>query len=175
ASWLWTLPFKFNSHLATSLLGGWTLTGIHTIQSGLPLTFYMGQDVALDGTFGSQLAQLAPGITAKNIVVSHPNRKAFVNNFFNTAAFVPVGNVPLGTYGDAGRGLISGPAYNSSDFSVLKDFALRERMKLQFRAEMFNVFNQVNFNNPDTTVTDGTFGVITGAQPGRVVQLALKL
>lgn len=175
ASWLWTLPFKFNNHLANTMLGGWTLTGIHTIQSGLPLTFYMGQDVALDGTFGSQLAQLAPGITAKNIVVSHPNRNAFVNNFFNTAAFVPVNNVPLGTYGDAGRGLISGPAYNSSDFSVLKDFALRESLKLQFRAEMFNVFNQVNFNNPDTTVTDSTFGVITSAQPGRVIQFALKL
>jgi outer membrane receptor protein involved in Fe transport len=175
ASWLWTLPFKFNNHLANSVLGGWTLTGIHTIQSGLPLTFYMGQDVALDGTFGSQLAQLAPGITTKNIVLDHPNRNAFVNRFFNTSAFVPVSDVPLGTYGDAGRGLISGPAYNSSDFSVLKDFAIREPMRLQFRAEMFNVFNQVNFRNPDTYVTDSTFGVITGANDGRVIQFALKL
>ena len=87
---------------------------------------------------------------------------------------MPVNNVPQGTYGNAGRGLISRPAFNSSDFSVLKDFALREQMKVQFRAEMFNVFNQVNFNNPDTQVTDGTFGVITGAQPGRVIQFALK-
>jgi hypothetical protein len=58
---------------------------------------------------------------------------------------------------------------------VLKDFMIREPMRVQFRAEMFNVFNQVNFNNPDTTVTDGTFGVITGAQDGRVIQFGLKL
>ena len=49
----------------------------------------MGQDVALDGTFGTQHAQLASGITASNIVLDHPNRNAFVNKFFNTAAFVP--------------------------------------------------------------------------------------
>ena len=92
----------------------------------------MGQDVALDGTGngGGQHAQLEPGITTTNITLSHPNRNAFVNTFFNTAAFVPVNNVPLGTYGNAGRGLISGPAFNSSDFSVLKDFALREPMKV---------------------------------------------
>jgi len=176
ASWLWALPFKFNNHVENTLLGGWTLTAIHTIQSGTPLTFTMGQDVALDGTGngGGQHAQLEPNITTSNISLSHANRNAFVNLFFNTAAFVPVNNVPLGIYGNAGRGLISGPAFNSSDFSVLKDFMIREPMKVQFRAEMFNVFNQVNFNNPDTQVTDGTFGVITGAQPGRVIQFALK-
>jgi len=175
ASWLWTLPFKFDNRLTNALLGGWTLTGITTVQSGLPITFLMGQDVALDGTFGSQHAQLASGITTKNIVLDHANRDAFVNQFFNTSAFVPVSDVPLGTYGNAGRGLISGPAFNNTDFSILKDFAIRESLKLQFRTELFNAFNQVNFNNPDGTVTDGTFGVITGARDGRVIQFALKL
>jgi hypothetical protein len=157
------------------LLGGWTLTAIHSIQSGTPLTFAMGQDVALDGTFGTQHAQLQPGITASQIALDHPNRNAFVNAFFNTAAFVQPNLVPAGTYGNAGRGLISGPAFNNTDFSVLKDFMVREPWKLQFRAEMFNVFNQVNFNNPDQYVTDGTFGVITSANDGRVIQFALKL
>jgi hypothetical protein len=175
ASWLWEMPFKFSNHLAETLLGGWTLTGIHTIQSGLPLTFAMGQDVAMDGTFGTQHAQLVPGITAGNIALSHPDRNAFVNAFFNTSAFVQPNLVAPGTYGNSGRGLISGPAFNSTDFSVLKNFLIREPWKLQFRAEMFNAFNQVNFNNPDTTVTDGTFGVITGANDGRVIQFALKL
>jgi hypothetical protein len=175
ASWLWQLPFKFDNRLTNALLGGWTLTGITTVQSGLPITFLMGQDVALDGTFGSQHAQLAPEITTKNIVLDHPNRDAFVNQFFNTAAFVPPNDVPPGTYGDAGRGLISGPAFSNTDFSILKDFAIREPWRLQFRTEFFNAFNQVNFNNPDSTVTDGTFGVITGARDGRVIQFALKL
>jgi hypothetical protein len=59
----------------------------------------------------------------------------------------------------------------------MKDFALKERYKLQFRAEMFNAFNQVNFNDPDTTVEDGpgTFGAIQGANSGRVIQFALKV
>jgi hypothetical protein len=98
-----------------------------------------------------------------------------VNQFFNTAAFVPVAQDPLGSYGNAGRGLISGPAFSNTDFSVLKNFRIREQMKLQFRAEMFNVFNQVNFRNPDTTETDGTFGQILGANDGRIIQFALKL
>jgi len=180
ASWLWTLPFKFHNHLEQTLLGGWTLTAIHTIQSGTPLTFYLGQDVALDGTGngGGEHAFLDPGIKAGNISISHPNRNAFVNQFFNTAAFVPVSQDPLGSYGNAGRGLISGPALNNTDFSVLKDFMIREPMRLQFRAEMFNVFNQVNFHNPDTQQTDGTFGVITQTLTSdnqRQIQFALKL
>jgi len=177
ASWLWQLPFKFNSRLADSLLGGWTLTAIHQIQSGTPLTFWLGQDVALDGTgnAGGQHAFLMPGITAGNISISHPDRNAFVTQFFNTNAFVPVAQDPAGWYGNAGRGLISGPAFNNTNFSVLKDFKIREHWRLQFRAEMFNVFNQVNFNNPDTTQTDSTFGQILSAQDGRIIQFALKL
>jgi hypothetical protein len=174
ASWLWTLPVKFSSRAANALLGGWTLTGITTIQSGPPLTFTMGDDVALDGTFGDQHAQLVPGVTTKNIVLSHPNRNAMVNEFFNTAAFVPTNDVPRGIYGNAGRGLISGPALNSTDFSVLKDFVFREPLRLQFRAEAFNAFNQVNFNSVSTTVNSSAFGRIRGAEDGRVIQFALK-
>lgn len=177
ASWLWTLPFRFNNHLTNTLLGGWTLTAIHSIQSGAPLTFTIGQDIALDGTGngGGQHAFLEPDITAGNISISHSDRNAMVTQFFNTGAFVPVASLPAGYYGNAGRGLISGPAFSNTDFSVLKDFALRESLKLQFRTEMFNVFNQVNFNNPDTTETDSSFGQITSAQDGRVIQFALKL
>jgi hypothetical protein len=175
ASWLYSPQVHFSNRLANTLLGGWTLTGIHSIQSGLPITFLMGTDVALDGTGGSQHAELAPGVTVKNIELDHPNRAAMVDQFFNTAAFLPPSAVPPGTYGNAGRGLISGPAFSNTDFSILRDFGLRESLRLQFRTEMFNAFNQVNFFNPDSTVTSGTFGRITSAQDGRVIQFALKL
>jgi hypothetical protein len=175
ASWLWNLPVHFASKPVESILGGWTLTGITTLQSGTPLTFVQGTDVALDGTGGAQHAQLAPGITAGNIVMSHPNRNAFVNQFFNTAAFIQPRVLPLGLYGNAGRGLISGPATSNTDFSALKDFRLHESWKLQFRAEMFNSLNQVNFGNPNQTVSSATFGRITSAASGRVIQLALKM
>lgn len=175
ASWLWTPPVHFTNRVAQSFLGGWTLTGIHTIQSGAPLTFTQGDDVALDGTFGNQHAQLVPGVTRANIELDHPSRGAMVDRFFNTAAFVPTNQVPRGTYGNAGRGLISGPAMNSTDLSLLKDFAIREPMRLQFRTEFFNAFNQVNFTEVETQVNSGAFGRIRAAADGRVIQFALKL
>jgi len=196
ASWLWSPPWKFSQPWQNTLLGGWTFTGIHSIQSGLPLTFINGDDVAVDGTFGDQHAFL----TGAPIARSHSSRADMVSQFFNTNAFVypnctydaaaAVGNPQyieqnnctqdglvyslLGQYGNAGRGLLSGPALNNTDFSIIKDFAFRERYKVQFRSEFFNVFNQVNFNNPRTRVNSGAFGRIRGAAPGRIIQFALK-
>ena len=97
-----------------------------------------------------------------------------VQNFFNTGAFVPTNQVPRGVYGNAGRGLISGPAFNSTDFSILKDFIFKENYRLQFRSEFFNAFNQVNFTSVGTTVTSGAFGNLRDAADGRVIQFALK-
>ena len=175
ASWLYTLPIKFQNPFANSMLGGWTLTGIHTIQSGGPLTFLQGDDVALDGTFGDQHAMLKDGVTVKDIVPSHSSRADMVAKFFNTDAFVPTNDVPRGVYGNAGRGLISGPAASNTDFSVLKDFAVREAFKVQFRSEFFNAFNQVNFTSVSTRVNAGAFGRIRRADDGRVIQFGLKL
>ena len=157
--------------------GGWTLTAIQTVQSGAPITFFAGQDVALDGTGEQQYAQLQPGASARTVRISHPSRSSEVNEFFNTQAFVPTSNEPLGIYGNVSRGFISGPAYANTDASVLKDFALPKTLKLQFRAESFNTFNQVNFANPNATVSSGAFGQIqsTVAQTGRQLQFALKL
>ena len=173
-SWLWSPPMKFDSAVAKGLLGGWTFTGIHTIQSGAPLTFIMGDDVALDGTFGDQLALLKSGSTRDSIQIDHSDRGAMVNRFFNTDAFVPTNQVQRGIYGNAGRGLISGPALNSSDFSIIKDFLFREPYKLQFRSEFFNAFNQVNFTSVGTSVTSGAFGRVRAASEGRIIQFALK-
>ncbi len=190
ASWIYTPSVHFSNHLAKAALGGWTITAIHTLQSGLPITFWQGQDVALDGTQnGQQHAQLAPGATDATITLSHPNRNAFVNNFFNAAAFVNPNLVAPGTYGNSGRGLISGPGFANTDFSVLRNFPVFESLKLQFRAEMFNVFNQVNFSLPNsyansavvtstgTLANGGAFGQIqsTVSGTGRQIQFALKL
>jgi outer membrane receptor protein involved in Fe transport len=189
-SWLYSPTVHLSNRFANGVLDGWTLTGIQTVQSGLPITFWQGQDVALDGTQNSQQhAELASGATDSTIQVSHPNRTAFVNNFFNAAAFVNPNALPPGTYGNSGRGLISGPAFANTDFSVLKNFVLHENVKLQFRAEMFNLFNQVNFSLPNSYANSalvssdgslangGTFGQIqsTVSGTGRQIQFALKL
>lgn len=56
----------------------------------------------------------------------------------------------------------------------MRDFTFKERYKVELRGEFFNVFNQVNLANPDSSVTDSTFGQILSANPGRVGQIALK-
>ncbi|HEV2382418.1 MAG TPA: TonB-dependent receptor [Terriglobia bacterium] len=187
ASWLWSPPVKFSAHWKNALLAGWTFSGITTIQSGAPMTFTnSGLDVAVDGTFAPQHAF----INGQSIAMSHPNRNAMVNQFFNTNAFVnpsctynsmlatgdptyiednnctPFGvkyNL-LGTFSPLGRNTLSGPGLNSTDFAILKDIPINERFRFQFRSEFFDVFNQVSFNNPDTGVLDGAaFGTIQGA------------
>jgi hypothetical protein len=166
---------KLENRVTNLLLGGWTISGITTIQSGTPLTFLMGDDVALDGTFGDQHAQLQPGVTVKDIVLDHRDGASMITRFFNTAAFVPTGQVPRGTYGNAGRGLISGPALNATDLALMKDFPFGEPFRVQLRGEAFNAFNQVNFGNPTTNVASGAFGRIRSAGDPRILQVALKL
>jgi hypothetical protein len=176
-SWMWNPPLRFGNRVVSRLLGGWTLGGFHGIQSGTPLNFTMGTDVALDGTGGSgrQLAQLAPGATLDTIRVNHASRAEFIARFFNPDAFVPVGALPRGIYGSAGRNILSGPANVSTDAAVLKDFALREPFKFQIRGELFNAFNQVNFSDPNTSRSSSSFGRITGAGAGRTIQIAAKV
>ena len=194
ASYLWSPPVKFSEHWKNVMLGGWTFSGITTIQSGAPITFYSGADVAVNGTGAAEHAFR----TGQPIALNHSSRAAMVNEFFNTGAFVsPIctftphpfnpqvieqqnctpDGIPynlLGQYGQSGRNILSGPAFNSTDIGILKDFPFKERYRVQFRSEFFNIFNQVNFNNPDNTVTDSSFGQILGANSGRVIQFALK-
>ncbi|MGH8247660.1 MAG: hypothetical protein ACREUU_14670, partial [Gammaproteobacteria bacterium] len=100
-SWLWSSGYGFDTGWRKRLLGGWSIAGFHAIQSGAPLNFVMGTDVAINGTGQQNLqhAQLVNGITHSDIRRDHPNRAAFVRQFFNTGAFVPVNQLPLGLYG----------------------------------------------------------------------------
>lgn len=176
-SWMWSPLARLNHRLASAVLGGWTLTTFHSIQSGTPLNLTMGTDVALDGTGGSgrQLPQLAPGATLDTIRVKHASRDEFIARFFNPDAFVPVGSLPRGICGNAGRNILSGPANVNTDAGIRRDFKLREPLKFQLRGELFNAFNQVNFNDPQTSRSSGSFGRILGASAGRNIQLGAKL
>jgi hypothetical protein len=98
-----------------------------------------------------------------------------IAQYFNVEAFVPLNSVPRGIYGNAARGLIYGPGNVGTDFAVLRYINLGEDARLQLRGEFFNAFNHVNFGNPNTTVSSTSFGRITGAGAGRVIQLAAKV
>jgi hypothetical protein len=174
-SWLWSPNLRFGRSMAKHLLEHWSVGVFHSIQSGSPITFNMGTDVALNGTGQQQRAQLVNGVTYNDLVIDHPDRNSFVNRFFNTSAFVPPTQIARGFYGTAGRNILSGPASNRTDFAVMKDVIVREPVRAQLRGEFFNAFNQVDFGDPNTNASAGGFGRITGAGAGREVQVAFKL
>lgn len=174
ASYLWTIPWKPKQRLLNTVAGGWTIAGITTIETGTPLTFIQGYDVAADGTNAGALGVQHAQLTGAPIALSHANTAAMISHYFNTAAFVKPQLLPPGTYGNSGRGILRGPGYHDTDISLLKDFAFTERYRLQFRSEFFNALNQVNFSNPNVTVSSGSFGRIRSAGAARVIQFALK-
>jgi hypothetical protein len=97
---------------------------------------------------------------------------ARIEQWFDTSCFgVPAPN----TFGNAGRNTLIGPGTVNVDLAAHRIFAITERVNLQFRGEFFNAFNHTQFNNPDTSVADDTFGRITSARSPRIIQLALKL
>jgi len=79
-----------------------------------------------------------------------------------------------GTFGTAGKGILTGPGYLGTDLAILKDFRISESRAAQVRIEMFNAFNQVNFLNPSTVFNSASFGTIGSALPGRQLQGGLK-
>jgi Carboxypeptidase regulatory-like domain len=176
-SWLWRQEHKFKNGLVNRVLDDWSIGAYHTVQSGSPINFGLGSDIALNGTTqaGLEHAQLASGMTYEDVGISHPNRNATIHAFFNTAAFVPLAQMQLGTYGNAGRNFMNGPALINSDFTLTRGIRIREQLKVQLRGEFFNAFNQVHLSAPNTTVGSGTFGQITSAGSPRVIQVAAKI
>jgi hypothetical protein len=157
------------------LTGGWQLSGIYTIASGVPITpFWNG---AAPSGSGESSNDRPNAIGDPNI---GPKRW---DAWFNTAAFAPA---PKGTFGDAGRNTVIGPRANIADFSVLKTTRIAEGASLQFRGEFFNLFNHPNLSVPNVTVNSGAFGTIASTVDvangnplsdggPRLVQFALKL
>jgi hypothetical protein len=85
-------------------------------------------------------------------------------------------NPSLATYGTLPRNFLRGPGRTNFDLAFSKTTALsRERLKLEFRAEFFNIFNHAEFGTPDTNINSGTFGQIRTTADPRIIQLALRL
>jgi hypothetical protein len=169
----YALPFgKGMTHLSNAngfvktLLGNWNLGWILTLNTGQPYGISAGGDIANVGG-GSQRAE--------NIGDPNSGFTQSVHEWFNTAAFA----LPTPyTFGNEGRNNLTGPPFRNLDFITYKDFLFTERIRLQFRAEFFNIFNHPSFGLPDNTVTDSSFGVITNTalpDSNREIQFALKL
>jgi hypothetical protein len=152
--------------------GGWELNGIATLLSGFPFTPQLGSNRSGDGDTRN------PDRPSYNASFSGPIISGTPNQWFNPNAYtVPA----VGTWGNVGRGTLTGPGLADLDASLFRNFKLREKTTLEFRAEFFNVLNHTNFGTPNATVFSGTSispsaGLITTtATTSRQIQFGLKL
>lgn len=150
--------FKQFNGLVRNVLGGWEASGITRWQTGQYLT------VNSNSSIGGRRANYIGG----DIKLDDPT----FTRWFNTAAFAQVADTERGT---AGVGIVEGPGRFLTDLSLRKNFRVTERFRLKFQGDMFNSFNQVMWNNPDTGFNNVAFGSINGAAPGRNIQLGLQL
>lgn len=168
---VWEVPLRDSlKGVAKSVLGGWSLGGIATFQSGMPLNITQSEDSQNVDSTGESRPNLMSG---QNAVLSSSIRTP--DRWFNTNAFTP----SVLEYGNSPRnpaGLV-GPGLNTFDLSASKSFKMpySESHELMFRAEFFNAFNTPQFSNPDTALGNETFGRVTStSNPQRQIQLALK-
>ena len=172
-SYEWMLPFwKTPQNWYQHILGNWQVNGISTFMSGTPFTVYDSQDVDLQGG--------APEISGfssnRPNLVGNPNSGPRTpQEWFNVAAFQRLNPITqAGQFGNAGRNIVQGPGFQQWDFSAFKNIQIHEGKNLQFRSEFFNIFNHANFRLPNNDISSPNFGQISEAQPGRLIQLALK-
>jgi len=165
------------------IVNGWELSGTVSWQTGFPFTIFSGADNSLSGMLGDR-ADLAVASVQQAVLGSGRSHAAEVQEWFNTSAFVPNA---LQTFGDTGKNILRGPRFFDADLAAVKNAKITERLSMEFRAEFFNAFNNVNFGRPDGNLADigATYGEITGlagssssntygtAQP-RIIQFAVK-
>jgi len=175
-SYQWSLPFLLHSgKWYGRILGNWQLNGIFTAMSGTPFTVYDSGDPSLQGQ--------APEITGFSAnrpnLIGNPNSgPRTADEWFNVGAFQQLQPDPQGrfeVFGDEGRNAVLGPRYVNWDCSAFKNIRLTESKELQFRGELFNVLNHVNFRLPVSDIESPTFGQIQQDVAPRVIQVALKL
>lgn len=152
--------------IGEKLLSDWQINARFSAYTGLPFT-PTAAGTSLNAPFNTQVADQVKSDVAilGGVGTSSP--------YFDTTAFAPVIDARLG---NAGRNSLRGPGVVNLDASVFRNFALREWLNLQFRAEAFNATNTPHFNNPANSVTSSNFGYITSAlDDQRIFRLALRL
>jgi hypothetical protein len=177
-NWIYELPLSGNR-----LVEGWQISGITQLQSGNPVNI-----VTNINTF-TGVATLRPDVIGQIRVLGHVNQW-FTNTVCDPRTGCPAGSVfalPVSAgnvfhFGNLGRNVVIGPGFSNTDFSVLKNTKITESIRLQFRAEVFDIFNHANFGQPGRVAGSTTFGVITNTRfptgdsgSSRQLQFALKL
>jgi hypothetical protein len=182
---VYTLPFGKGQPLASNVQGvsntlvsGWSVNSIVTLQSGFPFTPQLSYNPSNNGDTRNPVRPFVNPEFHGKVILGKPGQ------WFDPKAFLPP-PASSGFYGDLGRNTLIGPGLATWDFSAFKTTTLRERLSLQFRTEIFNLLNRANFNTPNLitftssasgTKTSGTAGAITSTSTtSRQIQFGLKL
>jgi hypothetical protein len=165
-SYLYQLPIRLPNAILQAVVGGWELGGLVTVQTGNPVGILSGADNSRTGVGFDR-----PNVVGNPVLSADRTRAERINRFFDTTAFVAN---PIGTFGNSGRNPIIGTGSFVWNTSLLKNFIIHEKHRLQFRWEMFNASNTPVLSNPVGTLNSPAFGRIQGAGPGRIQQLSLK-
>jgi len=177
---VWQLPIPKKEGFAGKALNGWEVSGIYTYQTGFPVLISNCNDTELQGTTLGFECPGRPNFTGA-FKTHNPRTDGFVfdPNLFDscdnsTCPGDPTA-VALGTIGNVPRTLCCNPPINNIDVGLFKDTAINEKMRVEFRTEIFNLFNHAQFYGTDGNSANTTFGQPQKVRDPRLFQFALKL
>jgi outer membrane receptor protein involved in Fe transport len=170
---VWTLPQFRNLGVAHYLVGGWGLSGLINYSSGTPFSISTGAPAPWLGA-GRDIGNLRLNRVHDPCAGCGSRTSWARTGYFDQTAYA---TPATGTFGNSGRNSMTGPSYFDTDASAVKNFAYlkREGANIQLRADFFNLFNNVQFNNPTTSNSSAVFGRVTSAAAARQIQLALRV
>ena len=168
------LPFgkgrKFSAghNAVNQMFGGWDMNMIFVKQSGLPFTPVLNASVSNAGA--SRPDRFKSG------AIDNPSIAKWFDTTLGASGTAAWGTPTIYTFGNGGRNVLYGPGRTNVDFSIFKNIPFKEHYKLQFRTEMFNIFNHAQFDLPNTAVGGPSAGIISGiVGTPRQIQFALRL
>ncbi len=173
ANWLWEIPFMRDAGgLKHSVLGGWQVNGVVQWQTGYPFSVTTSASYPTGDYNGDGVNNDRPDSPSFGTTLPDDTQSAYINGLFKASDFPRpslIGSLPRNAYRSS--------HYKTLDLSLFKNFALPagSATKIQFRAEAFNIFNNVNLDRPNGNMAQATFGRATRSFPGREIQFALKL
>ena len=169
--WVYELPLGKGKTLVKSgvpaaILGGWQVNGVMAAYTGTPFT--VGDSTALNAQSNTQTANQV------NPVVARPGNVGPGTVYYDPTAFASVGII--NTFGSSGRNILRNPGVWNTDLTINREFAIKERLKMQFRGEFYNLPNTSHFNGPaSTSVTGGaTFMSIRSSYGERQIRFGLR-
>lgn len=170
ANFQYDLPFRSSVRALQAAAGGWSVNGVCTLQSGVPIPIASAANTT--NSFGGGQRPNSTGASTRTPGADNDR----IDGWFNKQAFI---DAPRYAFGNVSRTLADnrGPRLKVWDLSLLKNVPVREKWRVEFRAEFFNTFNHVNFLPPEGANADfgrPQFGTLTDSERARVIQFGLK-